>query len=114
MSNIPVEGSRAGDILAIMTVLAPVSSVLFSSFIKSKAGAFVVAVSVSGTIIAGSLWIATDGVAKTDSMIGPVVFGSWAGGVSLFMALVITIGRTIITSPEVSSPPSEPGPNQIN
>ena len=98
MSNIPVEGTWAGDVLAIMTVAAPLSSLFASAFIRPKFLAFMGAVALSGSIIFLGVWSSYDDSAN-QSVIGASVFAGWAGLISLFIATVVTIGRTIITSP---------------
>jgi hypothetical protein len=102
MSYIPVEGTWAGDILAVMTVLAPVSALIISAVIPSKVAAFFSALTISGLIITFSVWSASDGQANTNQL-GPAIFASWAGLISIFVAAVVTIGRGFITWPEVGT-----------
>jgi hypothetical protein len=109
MSYIPVEGSWAGDILAVMTVAAPVSSLIMSAFVPSKVGAFFSALAASGLIIGFSVWSSTQGQSNP-SQLGPAIFAGWAGLISVFIAAVVTIGRGLITWPEVEEPGVEAAP----
>ncbi len=106
MSNIPVEGTWAGDILAIMTVAAPVSSLIVSAIIPSKLGAFFSALAVSGLIIFFCVLSSHDGHANPNQL-GPAIFAGWAGLISLFVATVVTVGRGLITWPDVSPPAND-------
>jgi len=106
MSYIPAEGTWAGDVFAVMTVVAPVSSLILSAVVPSKLLAFFSAITVSGLIIAFSVWSA--GLEQTtSSQLGPAIFASWAGSISIFVAAVVTIGRRIITWPEVTVPSTD-------
>ena len=102
MSNIPVEGSWAGDILAIMTVAAPVSSLVVAAIIPSRLGAFFSALAVSGLIIFFCVWSARSGQANPNQL-GPAIFAGWAGLISIFIAGVLTVGRGLISWPDVSN-----------
>ena len=102
MSNIPVEGTWAGDILAIMTVAAPVSSLIVAAIIPSKLGAFFSALAVSGLIIFFCVWSSHSGQANPNQL-GPAIFAGWAGLISVFVAGVVTVGRGFITWPDVSA-----------
>lgn len=101
MEHIPGEGTRAGDIFAVMVILAPVVSLLLASLIKPRAAAFLMAVIGSGCVIGGGFWLARTGDQVAGLASGGLVFGGWAGILSLFFALVITVGRGFITSPVV-------------
>jgi hypothetical protein len=103
MEHIPGEGSRAGDIFAVMVVLAPVVSLLLASLIKPRAAAFFLAIIGSGCVIGGGFWLAGTGEQVAGLAAGGLVFGGWAGILSLFFALVISVGRGFITSPVVES-----------
>ena len=102
MSNIPVEGTWAGDILAIMTVAAPVSSLIVSAIIPSRLVAFFSALTVSGLIIFFCVWSSHSGQPNPNQL-GPAIFAGWAGLISLFVAGAVTIGRGLISWPDVST-----------
>jgi hypothetical protein len=101
MANIPVEGTWAGDILAIMTVIAPVSSLIVAAVIPSKLGAFFSALAVSGLIIFLCVWSSNNGQSNPNQL-GPAIFAGWAGLISVFVAGVVTVGRGLISWPDVS------------
>jgi hypothetical protein len=109
MANIPVEGTWAGDILAVMTVAAPVSSLIISAAVPSRIGAFFSALTASGLIIFVCVWSSFEGQTNSNQL-GATIFASWAGLISLFVAAVVTIGRGFITWPEVGVPTSNEAP----
>lgn len=104
MDNVPAEGTPAGDTLAVMMGLAPVVAIILGSLIKPKLFAFLLAVAVSGGIIAAGVSYALHKAPGPGTEFAAQIFGGVGGGLSLFMALATAGGRALLAGA------AKPGP----
>jgi len=99
IDNVPVEGTPAGDAMALMLMFAPLTAVVVSFVVKKTGLAFVCAVLASGSVIGAVLRYCFQ-VAPVDSTVtGAWIFGGGATLLSLFMTTLIVGARALSREP---------------
>lgn len=104
IDNVPVEGTPAGDAMALMLMFAPLTAVIVSFVVKKTSLAFFCALLASGSVIGGILRYCF-AVAPVDSTVtGAWIFGGGATLLSLFMTTLIVGARALARRPVTVKP----------
>ena len=90
----PTEGTTAGGLCAAMALVAPLTAVIMSSFIKNRYLALLAALVGSGAIIAGVVSYALGTDPDEDTMVIVTAFGGWAVLLSIGISLLAFAART--------------------
>ncbi len=103
MSNIPAEGTAAGNALAAAALLAPLTAVVVSAVLKSKVLAFLAGMTASVLILAAAIAFAVDAAPQDGTWDAALIFGGSAFIVSLGGTAFIAGGRAFLASSAVNT-----------
>ena len=95
MSTLPTEGTTSGGLCAALVVVAPLTAVILSAFVKNRILALVASLVVSGALIAAVASYALGADPDEDTLVIVGAFGGWAAILAVGISLVAFAARTL-------------------